>query len=329
VSVIDRRAFVAAGAAATLAPAATLPRPAIAQSAFPSKPLRLIVPAPAGSRHGLSARLFAESLARVAGQPVDVDHPDSTPATGYGVIAGAGTDGHTIGYATVDLAILHWRGLSDIKPADLTPIAVLNEDPAGVHVRADSPWKGLRELTAHIKANPGSLKASSTPAGGIWHLSTVGWLGAAGLPVDALPWVPAAGPAAGVEDMLLGASDIIVCSTPEVRITHHASKTRTLAIMARTRIARFGNIPTVQQALGTDHTAGAWRGLVVPKGVAAGTAAQLTALAQRAWEDKAFQSQMQRRGFLLTWAGGSEAGRYMQASSDKLGGALRTAGLVK
>lgn len=325
--IIDRRTMLVSAAASGVA--SVLGRPAAAQSAFPAKPIRLIVPAPAGSRHGLSARLFAESMTRVAGQPVEIENPENSPAMSYDLIAGAGNDGHTLGYGTVDLAILHWRGLSELKPADFVPIAILNEDPAGIHVRADSPWQNVRQLADHIKANPGSLKASSTPAGGIWHLSTVGWLAAVGLPVSALPWVPAAGPAAGVEDMMLGGADVIVCSTPEVRITPQASKTRTLAIMSRARIPRFGNIPTLEQAIGKPHTAGAWRGLIAPKGIPPERAMALTALAKQAWEDKAFQAQMQRRGYLPTWAGGADAGRYMEASSQNLHASLKTAGIVK
>jgi tripartite-type tricarboxylate transporter receptor subunit TctC len=327
---LHRRGFLQSAATSLAALAApAIVRPARAQASFPARPIRLIVPAPPGSRHGQSAALFARSLERAAGVPVTVEHPEGSAALGSGLIAGAGNDGHTIGYATVDLAILHWRGLSDLKPADFVPLARLNEDPAGIHVRADSSWQSARQLLEHVKANPGKLKASSTPAGGIWHLSTVGWLGAVGLPHDALPWIAAAGPAAGVEDMMLGGADVIVCSTPEVRFTPHGGRVRTLAIMSAARLPRFGNVPTVQQATGTAHVAGAWRGLVAPKGTPQETADALTALARKAAEDKELQAQLQRRGYLASFAGGREFGQFMEVASGNAKQALGRLGMTK
>jgi tripartite-type tricarboxylate transporter receptor subunit TctC len=325
---VDRRSFLkAAGGASVLA--SSLAAPAIAQAAFPNRPLRLIVPAPAGSRHGVSARIFADEFGKALGQPVEVVNPDNTPPTNYALIAGAAADGYTLGYGTVELAIMHWRGLTGLKPTDVTALALINEDPAGIHVKADSPWQTIRQLTDHIRANPGQLKASSTPAGGIWHLSTVGWLGASGLKHESLPWLPATGPAAAVEDMMLGGADVIVCSTPEVRATPQAKATRTLAVMARDRIPRFGNVPTLQQASGTSHVSGAWRGLVGPRGLDSATAATLTTAAKAAWDSKGFQSTMRRRGFQPAWADGRGFAQYMEASSTRLGKALRDAGVIK
>lgn len=321
--------MTAVGSAAIASGAVSLPRPAIAQAAFPSRPLQLVVPAPAGSRHGLSARLFAEYLAKEVGQPVEVVNPENTPALTYGLMAGAKPDGYTLGYATVELTMLHWRGLSDIKHTDFTPLALLCEDPAGIHVRADSPWQSAKELADHIKANPGKLKASSTPAGGIWHLSTASWLGAVGLVPSVLPWIPAAGPAAAVEEMMLGAYDIIVCSTPEVRATPQAKQLRTLAVMARQRIPRFADIPTIQQAMGSAHVAGAWRGLIAPKNLDPAIAVTVTAAAKRAWDNKEFQAVMQRRGYMQAWLAGQDFALYMADSDAKLGATLKATGVVK
>lgn len=327
---LDRRRFLAAAGSVALAgSASSIGKPAMAQTAFPSRPLRLIVPAPAGSRHGLSARLFAESLARELRQPVEVVNPENSPALSYAFMAKAKADGYTLGYATVELAILHWRGLSDLTPADFAPIALLNEDPAGIHVRSDSQWLSAKQLMDHIKSNPGKLKASSTPAGGIWHLSTVSWLRAVGLGVDALPWVPSTGPAAAVEEMMLGGADVVVCSTPEVRSTPQAKSVRTLAVMARNRIARFGDVPTLQQAIGTPHTAGAWRGLVAPKATDAATTAALTVAAKRAWDNKEFQDIMQFRGFLPAWSANQDFAQFLDAADANMGQTLRAAGVIK
>jgi tripartite-type tricarboxylate transporter receptor subunit TctC len=290
--------------------------------------LHLIVPATADTRHSLSARLFAQSLSKVLGQPVEVVNPDCSSATCYAIIAEASPDGYTIGYTTMDLAILHWRGLTKIKPADLTPIALLNEDPAAVHVRADSPWQTARQLLEHIRSKPGKLKASSTPTGGIWHLSTVGWLSSHGIDAKALPWVSDTGPGPAIQDMLLGASDVLVCRLPFVRFTPQAKHVRALAVMASSPISRFSDVPTMQQATGIPYAAGAWRGLVGPKSLPPATASLLVAAARKAWEQAEFQEALRRRGFVPAWSADREFARYMETASSKMGSSLRTAGLV-
>ncbi len=127
---------------------------------------------------------------------------------------------------------------------------------------------------------------------------------------------------------MLGGSDVVVCSTPEVRDTPKEKSIRTLTIMGRSRVARFGNVPTLQEALGLPYVSGAWRGLVAPRGLDPATAAALTVAARKAWEDSAFQAQMRRRGYLPSWSAGRGFGQYMEASSTRLGRTLKSAGLA-
>ena len=80
----------------------------------------------------------------------------------------------------------------------------MNVDSAGVSVKADAPWKTIRELLDYGKANPGKLKASGTGKGGIWDLGRAGMLKAAGISVDAIPWVPSEGAAPGLQELVAG-----------------------------------------------------------------------------------------------------------------------------
>ncbi len=325
---LNRRRFLT-GAAAGGATAGFGFLPALAQSDYPVQPIRLLVPAPAGSRHGLSARLLAAALEKQIGQPVTVDHPEAPSAAVHEAIANAPADGYTLGLVTVDAAIMHWRGLTGVKPDSYTPLALFNEDPAGIHVRADAPWQDVKQLAAAVKAEPGKIKASSTPAGGIWHLSTVGWLQVQGLPVGAMPWVPATSPLAALEDQQLGGVDVIVCSIPEVRGTPFAKKTRTLAAMSRTRVPRFGDVPTLQQAMGLNHMAGAWRGIGAPKGLPPDRQAKLIAALKRTYDSPEFKTTMQRRGFGMVWSGGPDFAKFMEAQSQAMGRVVTAAGLAK
>ena len=102
----------------------------------------------------------------------------------------AAPDGYTIGLITVEITMMHHVGLTQLKHTDYTPIGLVNADPAAINVRADSPYKSVKDLLAAIKANPGKMKASGTGQGGIWHLAIAGLLKEQGIDPNALPWVP-------------------------------------------------------------------------------------------------------------------------------------------
>jgi tripartite-type tricarboxylate transporter receptor subunit TctC len=134
----------------------------------------------------------------------------------------------------------------------------VNADPAGVQVRADSPYKNVQGRLAAIKANPGKFKASGTGQGGIWHLALIAgcWRD---LKIDpaSVPWVPSqrrrarpAGPGAG-------GIEFVPCSLPEARSLIDAGKVRSLAVMADKPAALYPNVPTLKAATGS--RLGHWR----------------------------------------------------------------------
>src|SRR5439155_9839600 len=93
---------------------------------------------------------------------------------GYSAIAKAVPDGYTVGLITVEITMLHWQGLTELGPSSYTPLALVNADPAGFQVRADAPYKTVKDVLEAVKANPGKLKASGTGQGGIWQLALAG-----------------------------------------------------------------------------------------------------------------------------------------------------------
>ena len=89
------------------------------------------------------------------GQPVNVvNRTGGSGVVGHAAIAQAPADGYTIGLITVEIAMMHWQGLTELTPSSYTPIALVNADPAGVQVAADAPYKNVKELLAAIKAGP-------------------------------------------------------------------------------------------------------------------------------------------------------------------------------
>src|SRR5688572_10989783 len=178
---LTRRAFAATSAAAAAAAGLGL-KPSFAQ-AYPSRPVTVVCPWGAGGGTDATARIVASLLEKDLGQPFNVvNRTGGSGVVGHSAIATGAPDGYTLGMITVEITMMHWQGLTDLKPTSYTPLALMNEDPPGVQVSSSSPHKTIKELSDAIKASPvGKMKASGTGQGGIWHLALVGWLKAMGL----------------------------------------------------------------------------------------------------------------------------------------------------
>ena len=229
-----RRGFIASTAAAASA-AGLKAGPALAQANYPARPIQMICPWGAGGGTDATARIVAALLEKDFGQPVNVvNRTGGSGVVGHSAIATAAPDGYTLGIITVEISMMHWQGLTELTPRSYTPLALMNEDPPGVQVRADAPYKTVKELAEAIKAAPaGKLKASGTGQGGIWHLALVGWLQAMGLKPDHVAWVPSNGAAPAMQDLAAGGIDIVTCSVPEARAMIEAGKAKSLALMAK------------------------------------------------------------------------------------------------
>jgi tripartite-type tricarboxylate transporter receptor subunit TctC len=324
---LDRRTLLASAMGA--AAASTLSAPALAQS-WPARPITLVVPWGAGGGTDATARIVGAMLERDLKQPVSVvNRTGGSGVVGHSAIATAAADGYTIGMITVEITMMHWQGLTDLKSTSYTPLALMNEDPPGVQVSASSNYRNIRELADFIKANPGRLKASGTGQGGIWHLALVGWLGAMGLPASAVPWVPSNGAAPAMQDLAAGGVDIVTCSVPEAKAMIDAGRARSLAIMAPARNPQFADVPTLNESLGINYSVGAWRGIAGPRGLPQPVADQLTAALKRAYDSKEFQDFMGGRGFGVKWADPAAFAKFMADGDAAMGVAMRAAGLAR
>src|SRR5690606_4035022 len=288
----NRRQILAAGAA-TGAAAALGMKPVWAAD-YPTRPVTVICPWGAGGGTDATARIVAALLEKNLGQPFNVvNRTGGSGVVGHSAIATAPPDGYTLGMITVEIAMMHHQGLTELSPKDYTPLALMNEDPPGIQVAADSPYKTVGELAEAIKSKPaGTFKASGTGQGGIWHLALVGWLTAMGLKPDHVPWVPSNGAAPAMQDLAAGGVDIVTCSVPEAKAMIDAGKARSLAVMASQRNPAFPDVPTLKEAAGIDYSTGAWRGIAGPKGLPADISAKITASLKKAYDSKEFKDFM-------------------------------------
>jgi tripartite-type tricarboxylate transporter receptor subunit TctC len=301
-----------------------------AQAAWPERPITLIVPWGAGVGTDATARIIGSLLEKELKQPVNVvNRTGGSGVVGHQAIASAPADGYTIGMATVEIGMMHWQGLTELKGSSYTPIALVNADPAGLQVRADSPYKTAKELIDAIKANPGKLKSSGTGQGGIWHLAIAGMLQSLKVDPAASPWVPSNGAAPGLQDLVAGGIEIVPCSLPEARSLIDSGKVRSLAIMDAKPAALYPNVPTLKDATGSDWTLAAWRGIVAPKGLPKDIADKLLAALEKVHKSAEFNDFMKQRGFGVMWAPSAEFAAFMEKSDKDLGAVMKAVGIAK
>ena len=325
---LSRRLLLATGAGLS---ATALARPSLAQARWPQRPIQLIVPWGAGGGTDATARIVGQLLERELGQPVNVvNRTGGSGVVGHAAIAGAAPDGYTIGMITVEIAMMHWQGLTELKPTSYTPLALVNEDPPGVQVNNSAPWQDVKALAEAIKASPaGRLKASGTGQGGIWHLALAGWLLAMGLKADHVRWVPSNGAAPAMQDLAANGVDFVTCSVPEARAMLEAGRARSLAVMAKERNPVFPNVPTLTEAMGIAYASGAWRGMAAPLNIPAEVRATLQAALQKVYDSKEYKDFMAARGFGVVWADGPGFASFMDSADKSLGEAMKAAGLAK
>ena len=326
-----RRVFQRAMAAAVLF-AALSPLVAVgpALAAYPERPITLIVPWAAGGGTDATARIIAQVLERELGQPVNVvNRTGGNGVVGHDAIAAATPDGYTIGLATVEIAMLHWQGLTQRSYKDYTPLALMNLDPAGVQVRQDAPYKTVNDLIEDIKKNPNKFKASGTGQGGIWHLAIAGMLDNLSIDPRSVRWVPSQGAAPGLQDLVAGGVEIVPCSLPEARSLIEAGRVKSLAIMDPSRNPVFPNVPTLKEQTGSDWAIGAWRGIVGPKGLPEDVSKRLIAALEKIYNSKDYNDFMSQRGFGVKYAAGDAFLTFWTKSDEDLGAVMKKVGIAK
>ena len=321
----SRRSLLAGVAGALLALAA-----GTAAAAWPERPITLIVPWGAGGGTDATARIIGSLLEKELGQPVNVvNRTGGSGVVGHQAIAMAAPDAYTIGLITVEISMMHWQGLTDLSGASYTPIGLVNADPAGLQVRADSPYKNANELIAAIKANPGKFKASGTGQGGIWHLAIAGMLKSLNVDPAAVPWVPSNGAAPGLQDLVAGGVEVVPCSLPEARSLIDAGKVKSLAIMSDKPAALYPQVPTLKAAIGSDWKMAAWRGIAAPKGIPAEARDKLVAAIRKIAASKEYTDFMYSRGFGVIYEGPDEFATFMAKSDADLGATMKAVGIAK
>ena len=289
------------------------------KDSFPDRPITFICPWGAGGGTDRISRQLAFLLEQELGVPVNVVN-----ATGGGGVTGhsrgarARPDGYTITMVTVELNMLHWRGLTSISHEDFQPVMMVNQDAAAVFVRTDSHWKTLAELEQTIRDDPGKLKASGTAFGGIWHVALAGWLTTVGLQASDVTWIAMAGAAPSLQELMAGGLDIVACSVPEAQILLKADKIRCLGVMAGRRLPAYPEIPTFQET-GVDWQVTTHRGIALPLGVSESRSIIIENAVEQSARSREFLEYMENTGAGAAAVPSEEYARFLKETDKAFG----------
>ena len=300
-------------------------------AAYPEKPITIIVPWAAGGGTDATARTIATALEEELGQTVNVvNRTGGSGVVGHSAMATARPDGYTLGLVTGELNMMHWQGLTNLTYEDYTPIGQINFDYPGIQVRADAPYESLEDLVAAIREEPkGTFQASGTGLGGVWHLAFAGFLMDQGMEADRVTWIPSQGAAPAMTELAAGGLEIVPSSVPEARSMIEAGRAKSLGVMGPERIESFPDVPTIQEAIGSDYLVGEWRGIAGPKGMDPEVVATLETALEAAYNSDTYQDFMSQQGFGTEWRNAEEFGQLMVEMDAVYGEIIENVGLGK
>ncbi len=315
-------------AAAALAVATTCLQ---AQDAWPTKPITMIVAFPPGGVADIVGRPLAVAMEKTLKQPVlVVNRTGAGGAVGTAAVAKAAPDGYTFLMALSSISIFPVSDrINGKQPSyemkDFAPIALVTADPTVLVVRADSPYKTLKDFVDAAKANPGKINYSSSGVYGTLHVAMEIFANAAGIKLFHVPY-QGGGPAVTA---LLGGQVQALASGPAAAIGQiKGGKMRALASWSTKRLELLPDIPTFKE-LGYDAEFYIWSGVVAPAATPAPILARLREAVREAANSAEFKAAMEKVSTPIAYLDAPEFQKYWDADARRLAVALEKIGKVE
>jgi tripartite-type tricarboxylate transporter receptor subunit TctC len=305
--------------------------PVAAQAAFPSKPITMIVPFPPGGLADLVARPVAEAMSRDLGQPVVIENKAGAGGgIGMAAAAKAPADGYTVLLALSSLTVIPEADVvlgrqQMFAPAALRPLARFTADPTVLVVRADSPWKTVKDFVEDAKKRPGAINYGSSGNYGTMHVPMEILSQTGGIKLTHVPFT-GAGPAVVA---LLGGQIDAVSSGPATVLQHiKAGKLRALAHWGTTKLEALPDVPPLTDA-GFAAEYAQWSGLFIPSGVPEPVAQRLRSAAKAAAQDTKVKDVILNAGSPVQYQDAPDFEKYVQADARRMADVVKRIGKVE
>jgi len=297
-----------------------------AQPAWPNRPVRFVVPFQAGGATDVIARVLAERLGNLLGQPFVVDNRAGAGGNiGAELVAKAEPDGHTILMATIGTASINHFLYSRMpfRPEDLAPVAMAAQVANGIMVHKDVPATSLAELIALAKRDPGGLNYGTPGNGTSGHLSGEYLKTRAGIDITHVPF---RGTGGVIPELLAGRIQVSIDNLPAY-LPHIASgAVRLLAVTSRERWFSAPQTPTVQEAGISGFEAVAWFGVQAPARTPAPVVERLSAAILGVVREPEVQAKLREVGSEPRPLDPAEFARFIAAENEKWREVVRVSG---
>jgi tripartite-type tricarboxylate transporter receptor subunit TctC len=316
---ISRRAALACAATFLLAPGAHA-------QAWPNKPIRLVVPFPAGGGTDLITRELANRVAN-AGYTFIVDNkPGSGGNLGVDAAAKAPADGYTLVMGqTSNLAINPslYSKLPYDPLKDLTPISLVASAPLVIVAGVDSPIKTVADLVKAAKAQPGSINYASSGNGTVAHLAAESFQKAAGIKLTHIPYK---GAAQGATDVISGQVQLYVSSIPTLLGHIKSGKMRAIAVTSSKRADDLPQVPTIAESGYKGFEAVTWFGILGPANLPKEVVARLNADINKSLKEPELQKKLGDQGADVAGSTPEQFGKLIRDDITRWGKIVKESG---
>ena len=298
-----------------------------ALAAFPEKPIRVVIGFPAGGPLDQHARLLAERLQAVLGQPIIIDYKSGAGGTvGAQDVMKAPPDGYTLMLANTGVMVINpalYTRLPYNTLKDFTPIARTAMQPLALLVNPKLPVTTLKEFVDYTRARPGQVNYGSAGNGGISHLVPEMFKSAAGLFMVHIPY---RGSAPAFTDLMGGQVQFMGESIPQAANYHKQGKVRALAVTSKERNPALPDIPTVIESGFKGFEVVGFYGFLAPAGLPADITAKLSDAFRQVMTNADIRSRMVAQGADPAFLGSEDFAKFIAAELPRWAQAVKASG---
>lgn len=306
-----------------------LPSLSFAQDKYPSKPITIICPYPAGGNTDQRSRQFGRFINTALGVPVVVENkPGAGGNIGTEAIVRAKPDGYTIGmgnFAPLSVNPTMFKKINFDPLKDLAPICLIERGPLVLMVRPDSPFKSVKDIVAAAKAKPGHLTYANGGTGGSHHLAAEMMKAMAGVFITNIPYK---GGAPAAMDLMGGQVDMMFEQMYAASANIRAGKLRPLAITSLKRSPQFPDVPTMAEQGFPGFEISNWQGFVAPAATPPAIIKLLNEVTNKALADPTIKAQMLSQGNELGGGTPEQFAAHIKAEAARWSKLVKTAGIT-